>query len=259
MPDRRKHRGAHPGDASAFAPSELGKLRGATEEYAWLLERGYASAAALKLVGDHHQLVARQRVAVSRMACSESERRGRAERRLEYAALAGRRLRVDGFNCCIGVEVALSGGVVLVGLDGACRDLASVHGTYRRVSETPRALELIVAALEGARAEHVCCYFDRPVSNSAALSALLRAIIAGRGLAIEAELSDTVDRDVSAPGGVALSADSAVINRAPFWFDLVGHIIREHIPGAWLVDARRGAALPLGSPSAEPPLGDDVK
>ena len=58
---------------------------------------------------------------------------------------AGDRLDValDGFNCVITLEAALSGGLVLIGRDGCLRDLSSIHGTYRAVSETPRAVELL--------------------------------------------------------------------------------------------------------------------
>src|SRR6266404_1471952 len=45
-------------------------------------------------------------------------------------------LLIDGFNLILTLESALGGGVMLVGRDGCYRDMASVHGTYRRVEET---------------------------------------------------------------------------------------------------------------------------
>ena len=41
------------------------------------------------------------------------------------------------------IEAALSGGVILAARDGAYRDMASMHGTYRKVAETLPALELL--------------------------------------------------------------------------------------------------------------------
>ena len=41
------------------------------------------------------------------------------------------------------VEAALGGGVVLGCRDRTFRDIAGVHGTYRKVAETMPALELI--------------------------------------------------------------------------------------------------------------------
>jgi len=60
-------------------------------------------------------------------------------------------------------------------------------------------------------------YLDRPVSNSGKLAALLRTACEQKGLAASVELTDDVDRRVSA-ADVALSADSAVLDAAGHWF-----------------------------------------
>lgn len=239
MPDRRRHRGAHPRDAEWFAPSALPALRSAAHDLGWLWSRGYAETASLALVGDRYALSARQRAALLRVVCSDAAEQRRASRRAGAEELRSAALAVDGFNVCIGVEVALSGGVVLVGRDGAYRDLASVHGTYRRVTETPRALELLVDVLAARRPASVTWYFDRPVSNSGTLAGLLRALLSRRQLDWQIELAADVDRRVSAPGVVAVSADSGVLDAAERWYDLAGSVIREHAPSAWVVDLWR--------------------
>lgn len=236
MPDRRRHRGAHPRDHEIFAEPAWWALRSATLDYCWLSSRGYSLDAALALVGDRYQLVARQRVAVARISCSDAALAARRSRRLAPEQLRGAALHIDGFNVCITLEAALSGGLVLVGRDGAHRDLASVHGNYRRVSETPPALELLVTELAALQPAQVTWYFDRPVSNSGTLAGLLRRSLEARGCAGVVLLSDRVDAEVSAAGGVALSADSGVIDAAESWFDLAGAAIRRHVPGAWKLD-----------------------
>lgn len=234
MPDRRQHRGPNPRDSALFAPERLPALRAAARDYGWLLSRGYATDSALALVGNRYDLVARQRVAVARVSCSDDALARRASRRLSSGELSGRRLHVDGFNVCITLEVALSGGVLLLGREGATRDLASVHGTYRRVSETPHALELLVAALETLRPGSVTWFFDRPVSNSGALAGLLRAQLAARALSWPVELTTHVDERVAEPGVVALSADSGVLDTAEHWFDLAGSV-SAGLASAWRV------------------------
>src|SRR5690349_14933050 len=219
MPDGRRHRGPHPRDRELFASPQLPAIASAVVEFSWLLGRGYALDAALKLVGDHHQLALRQRLAVSRAACSDAARERRRSRRLAPAQIAARSVAVDAFNAIITLEVALAGGLGLVGRDGARRDLASVHGTYRRVLETPRAIELLVDGLAACAPARADWYLDRPVSNSGKLAALLRAACHPKGLASSVELVDDVDRRVSA-AGVALSADSGVLDAAEHWFDL---------------------------------------
>jgi Protein of unknown function (DUF434) len=63
VPDKRTHRGPHPVDAQLFAPENWPQLQAAVADLSWLLGRGYASVASLKLVGDRYRLDQRQRAA----------------------------------------------------------------------------------------------------------------------------------------------------------------------------------------------------
>lgn len=202
MPDRRRHRGPHPDDARLFDAAALPILREAAADLGWLLGRGYAHRAASTLVGDRFQLAARQRLAVERAACGPE---AAAERRARTVAVAGRRVRVDGFNVIITVESALGGAPVVGCADGRLRDLAQMRGTYRIVEETEPALDRLVAALDGC-AEAVWL-LDRPVSNSGRLAALLRE----RGQ--EVEVRDRVDSALVRPGWAVASSDGPVLDR----------------------------------------------
>ncbi|MCU0683988.1 MAG: DUF434 domain-containing protein [Polyangiaceae bacterium] len=236
MHERRHLRGAGPDDRGLFDPGGLARVRAAVSDYSWLLSRTYAPESALKLVGDRYQLAARQRAAVSKSACADAALAGRAGRRLVPAELEGRSLLVDTFNTCIGVEVALSGGPLFVGRDGACRDLAGVHGSYGRVLETSTALDCLFEGLARCRPGAVTWFLDRPVSNSGALASLLRERGERLGLSWGVELVDDADRHVIARGAVALSADGAVLDAAEHWFDLAGWVVRERVPDAWLIE-----------------------
>src|SRR5689334_16889981 len=66
------HRGLAPGDESLFGDQARPALRQATSDLCWLLSRGYAEVAALKLVGDRYDLTARQRSAVGRAVCTDN-------------------------------------------------------------------------------------------------------------------------------------------------------------------------------------------
>src|SRR4051812_41374582 len=98
MSDDRRHRGAHPEDAELFGPAWHDRLRAATVDLSWLLSREYATPSALKVVGDRYGLSARQRTAVVRSACSDAALASRRGREIPLAALAGRRLLIDGYN-----------------------------------------------------------------------------------------------------------------------------------------------------------------
>jgi hypothetical protein len=236
MPDKRKHRGPGPEDRELFDASRLDTLRQAVRDYSWLLSRNYSVESSLKLVGDRYQLVSRQRRAVSRVSCSDAALAARRRRHVAAAELAGCSLHIDGFNACISMEVALSGGPLLVGRDGAYRDLASVHGSYRRVLETPRALQLLTQGLARCQPAVVVWYLDRPVSNSGTLARMLRDRFGALGLSWEVELVNDADRHVSAAQGIAVSADSAVLDASDAWFDVAGWSIGQELPEAWVVE-----------------------
>lgn len=243
MPDRRAHRGPHPKDERLFAPAELDKLRRAGQDYAWLLSRGYTSDAALELVGDRFQLFARQRMALLLGVAAERIIQERSAKRLSVGHASGRGIAVDGFNCLITVEVALSGGVLLLCLDGLYRDLASVHGTYRRVAETGTAIRLLARALGRAQPASVTWYLDRPVSNSGKLAGMLREVFSAEGLDWDVALVANPDREIPLTGHIAVSSDGGILDSSIAFIDLAGAVIAREVPRAWVVDLHPDSEL----------------
>src|SRR5947207_3163101 len=140
MPDIRKHRGAHPEDQKLFAEDQISRLRAAVDDLSWLLTRDYSIKGAAKLVGDRFGLNERQRLAMSRAACSDQSKSRRAASGLPVVSAKSENFIIDGFNLLITIEAALSGGVLMLCRDGCIRDLSSVHGSYRSVQETETAI-----------------------------------------------------------------------------------------------------------------------
>lgn len=224
MADR--HRGPDPADEQLRDP---GVLREAVADLSWLRGRAYAEVAALKLVGDKYQLTRRQRTAVARSACSDAALRRRRSHRVD--AIEGSDVAVDGFNLLITLERGLSGGPVLRGRDGAHRDLAGLHGTWRAVAETDRALDLAAGCLDAAAS--VTWLLDQPVSNSGRLAARLRE----RGW--QAEVVPSPDPLLADWPGVVITSDGWILDRCAGWFDLAGAVLAD----AWIVDLRPPADL----------------
>jgi hypothetical protein len=234
-PADTRHRGPHPADADLFASRWVPVLRQAVAELSWLLTRQYPPAATLKLVGDRYALTERQRWAVGRAACADEQRAHRAGTQLQPTNLAGRPVAIDGFNLIITLEAALSGGVVLRGLDEALRDLSSIHGTYRAVQETDRAIRLVAAALQPLGPGPVRWLLDQPVSNSGRLAARLRDLGAEIGLPWTAEVVMNPDRDLVDTTEVVVTSDSAVLDRASAWLNLAPLALATE-PPYWLLD-----------------------
>jgi len=215
MPDTRQHRGPHPEDAELFAESRWPTLRDATADLSWLLSRGYGEIASLKLVGDRFNLATRQRSAARRGACTDAQLAHRLATRVDDAR--GRAVWIDGYNVLTTVEVALGGGVVLACRDGCYRDIAGVHGTYRRVEETLPAIALLAATLTQLGVGTVTWVLDAPVSNSGRLAAILRETPAW-----QVELAADADKRLrDAPfGTLVASADGIVLDRCAAWLNL---------------------------------------
>jgi hypothetical protein len=236
VPDKRSHRGAHPEDATLFAPTAHTALRAAVADMSWLLSRGYADASSLKLVGDRYELTARQRIAVMRSACSDTALQRRRRTCVPLDAVRGEPLVLDGFNVLTTLEAAAGGGVLLIGRDGACRDLASMHGTYRKVAETVPAILCIARLLAEAKAGPVLWLLDRPVSNSGLLSKTILGLGDQAELDWDVQLVPDPDPVLAASDRIVASADSAVLDQCPRWVNLAREAVSRYVPQANVLD-----------------------
>ena len=236
MPDRRRHRGPHPGDTRLFAPDQVPALRSAVRDLSWLLTRGYAEKSALQVVGNRYRLMQRQRAAVMRSACGDDARAGRMARELSPEDAAGRSILLDGYNVLTTVEAALAGGVLLLARDGCLRDMASMHGHYRKVEETVSALRHIGFTLAELGVTHATWYLDAPVSNSGRLARTVLDTALDPGIRWSVELVPDPDPVLAASDEVIATADSAVLDSDVRWFNLARQVVRSRTPTAWIVD-----------------------
>ena len=225
MPDKRTHRGPGPEDAALFDTSALGLMQQAVHDLNWLLSRGYADKSSLKLVGDRYCLTERQRIAILRSACSDAQYHQRTASELTTEDVSGKSVIVDGYNVLITVEAALSGAVLLKGADGCIRDLAGIHGTYRKVEETLPALDTIALAFERLKITDVLWLLDSPVSNSGRLKQLILDQADQNALSWQVELSVNPDKLLITSEKIVITSDSAVLDRCRCWFNFIPHII----------------------------------
>jgi hypothetical protein len=236
VPDNRTHRGPDPRDDEAFGPASRPALRGAVADFSWLLGRAYAPVSALKLVGDRWRLTERQRQAVRRAACSDCARDRRIASQVKRSALTGKDVLIDGFNVLTTIEAALGGAVVLACRDTAYRDIAGIHGSYRKVAETIPALERLVTVLAGLAVRQCRWLFDRPVSNSGRIRSLVLNLAAQHGVDWSVELVDDPDPLLCESLEIVATADSAILDGGPPWLNLARIAIETACPRAMVVD-----------------------
>jgi len=239
MGDSRGHRGPHPLDQELFSNEALPALRNGVADLSWLRTRGYAEGSATKLVGDRYQLRGRQRIAMSRCACSDSAKDLRESKRCNPESMIARPLVIDGLNVITTIEVALAGGVLLVCRDTCMRDMASFHGNYRLVQETERAVTILMNVIESMGPSEVTVYIDRPVSNSGRLAEIVRRSAAAKKLRLQAMTADRVDETLKESAAVVASADSAILDRCGSWLNLARIAVewrRAELDPLWLLD-----------------------
>ena len=236
MPDKRSHRGAHPEDAQLFGPWFWPVLRQSTSDLCWLLSRGYGFTSALKLVGDRHGLAKRQRTAVARCACSDEARHHREAIRIAPEQMDHQVLWLDGYNVLMSIEAALGGAVVLHSRDGCFRDMASVHGSYRKVAETLPAIRLLGQTMQAWNVARCRWFLDRPVSNSGRLKAALTSMAGQQGWQWEVELVPDPDTILRQTDRIVASADSVILDHCQVWDNLARWTIARHVPQATVVD-----------------------
>ncbi|MHC4111601.1 MAG: DUF434 domain-containing protein [Planctomycetota bacterium] len=236
MPDKRSHRGPHPADAKLFAPNAIGDLQLATADFSLLLTKGYADKSALKLVCDKFSLTERQRLAVMRSACSDQHLASRNQRCIAIKNLAGQGIAIDGYNVLITVEAAMSGACVFKGRDGCFRDLASIHGTYRKVNETIPALQLVGEFLKEIGVSEAVWLLDRPVSNSGRLKTLIGELARDNSWNWEIELLLSPDAELKKTDLIVASSDSVVLDNCKRWSNLATEIIKSKLASVRVID-----------------------
>jgi hypothetical protein len=150
--------------------------------------------------------------------------------------LVNARLFIDGFNVLTTVEAALGGAVIIVGRDGCYRDLAGVHGSYRRVEETTPAIGYVGATLASIGTSASVWYLDRPVSNSGRLKRILEECAATNGWDWTVELAMNPDKPLGESIECIATADGPILDRARRWLNLARLTIDRFVPAARTVE-----------------------
>jgi hypothetical protein len=158
--------------------------------------------------------------------------------------VSGQQLWIDGYNVLTSIEAALGGAVILHARDGCYRDMASVHGTYRKVQETVPAIELLGDLIRQWQVTGCRWLLDRPVSNSGRLRGVLLGVAQRAGWQWDVQLVDSPDRVLRDLQAIVATADSAILDVCHGWVNIAREVITAHVPHAWIVDlsTSRGSA-----------------
>ncbi|WP_411678609.1 DUF434 domain-containing protein [Clostridium thailandense] len=232
---RISKRGVDPQDYRWFSKEAVLKLQKAQEEVEWLLNRNYKINGVMELVGGHYQLSARQRQALKRSTSNVYECEKRKLNMLPYSAAKDGTIYIDGFNLIITLEVALSGGILMLANDGSIRDIAGLQGSYRLIDKTDKALELIGKSFSELKVSRAKFFLDAPVSNSGRLKEKILKHSLQWSFFTEVELVPNVDPILWKLGRV-VTGDSIILDNCESWFNISRKIIEDYIINANLID-----------------------
>ena len=225
----QKNRGKESNDDTLFGNEKMRSiLRDAVEDLSHLLSRGYAQKSPLALGGNRYKLNVRQQRAVQGMSASAEQVERRKKNSVPVSALKGQEVVIDGFNVLILLESLLSDAYIFKGRDGFYRDLSSVHGSYKKVEQTSRAIELIADfyVKEGIKSMH--WYFDKPVSNSGKLKKIIEDMAAENGYTWHVSLTFNPDKDIAVQNHVALTSDAWILDNVSQNFNLIDYIAEKY-------------------------------
>ena len=217
-------------DEELFGGSQRAKILSAANDARWLMNRGYSAESAITFTSNHYLLTSRQRMAIFRSILNDEDKTTRLKKEI---LKPGTEVLIDGLNIIITLETALSHSLVLRGDDGVLRDVAGLHGTYRIIDKTAKAIEQILQTLSNLDVRNATFILDKPVSNSGSLKQLILEISRNFNLEVVAELDMNPDQIFVDKENV-ISSDGPVILRSSSWFNLNSMIVRDMIPDTWV-------------------------
>jgi hypothetical protein len=227
---KEKNRGKQANDDSNFGnPKQRKLITEAITDLSHLLTRGYAEKSSLVLVGNRYRLNARQQRAVQGMSASIEQYKYRNNCTLNVKNLEGQDVIIDGFNVIILLETILSEAYVFKGVDGFYRDLSSVYGTYKKVKQTLRAIELIADFYLKVKLNKIHWIFDKPVSNSGRLKQIIEEIALENNYNWEVSLAFNPDKIIAESDQIALTSDAYILDAVKRNFNLVAYFVENNM------------------------------
>ena len=130
----------------------------------------------------------------------------------------------------------MSGALIFKGRDGCFRDLASIHGTYRKIAETIPAIELIGKFLNEINVTETLWLLDSPVSNSGRLKTLIGQVAQQNNWDWQIELTISPDAKLIKSDLIAATSDSVILDQCKSWVNLATEIIKDKLPEANVID-----------------------
>lgn len=233
-----KNRGKIANDENDFGdPKQVIKIKEAIVDLSHLLSRGYPEKSSLALVGSRYRLNARQQRAIQGMSASNDQIEFRNKNSLKERDINGKNLIIDGFNVVILLESLLSLAYIFKGVDNFYRDLSSVHGTYKKVQQTTRVIELIAHFYKESQPNKLHWIFDKPVSNSGRIKKMIEEFANNENLNWEVTLDFNPDKFIVESNEIAISSDAWILDNTNKNYNLIEYfVVNQLVPNTFIIN-----------------------
>jgi hypothetical protein len=202
-------------------------LAQAVTDLRYLLARGYNRESATRFVGDKCRLTLQERYVLIRGVFDEAEAESHRMKLVKVGQISGEKVSIDGYNVLVTVESMLAGKPLIQCDDAVTRDISAVFGKHRITSRTIRALRIILKNLKESQAKEAHFFYDKQVSKSGLLASTTRKMMAESNLDGTATTSQKADLATLGSGGIVVSSDTVVIQKAKRILDLAGEIAKQ--------------------------------
>jgi hypothetical protein len=161
-------------------------LQKASEDFRYLLNRGYPRKVTLELVGNRYGLTFEERHLLHRGIFSWTDAQARRKKKITTQEVRNKDLAIDGHNVLITTEAGLSGRPLILGDDGFIRDISGLSGNFKKTEMTEKAIQLIIHALKNIKPRQTLFLFDAPISMSGKLAQEVRNLLKKENLSGDA-------------------------------------------------------------------------
>lgn len=202
-------------------------LKKAAKDVHYLLNNGYKIKMSTKFVQQHYRLTESQRLALARSIASDKDIALRKAKELTKEECTNKEIYIDGFNAIIPMESLVSNSPLLIGMDGAVRDMANLKGSYHIIDKTEPAINLLLNKLDELKISKAHIFLDRPISNSGRLKTLIRTIGEKYNVELDIVLLDAVDKELYYKENI-VSGDSIILDNCVSWIPLYKWIVEDY-------------------------------
>lgn len=204
-----------------------GNLAEAVKDFRYLLARSYNRESAVRFVGDKYRLNLKERYVLMRGVFNSAEAEITQTKLVKVSEVSGDKVSIDGYNVLITVESMLAKKPIVKCDDYVLRDISAIFGKHRITGRTIRALRLILEDLKEYGAGEVHFLYDKQVSKSGLLASTTRALITEFGLEGTASTTQKADVDTLRSGGIVVSSDTVIIQKAKRVLDLASEVANQ--------------------------------